>query len=259
MLWQNFTDSCTWRQLTCLSDSFVLILLSLPWCLFLWCLCLANSFLWCLLCLLLVFVFVDIGYILQNKGKQIEEGWRLMISCRSREKWSTTIWGASPDQKVIIWTNRRHDLPSILPRFPSTFISHHNLPNCPSLWNTEWTSSIRRPATLSFTPLPTPSTNTHSTAGWKSLEGRWTALSITISGSRSSRWHLTTTTTSWRPATQQCRIWSPGWSPTMYYHVLTPHVLHARPPLHPTQITSITKISESKSLKEEISLEFKSW
>ena len=113
-------------------------------------------------------------------------------------------------------------LPPIWPRCPSTVISHHNLPNCPSLWNNEWTPSIRRPATSSSTPLSTSSTNTHSTAGWKGLEGRLTALSITISGSRSgtSRWHSTTTTTSRRSALKYCRIWSPGWSPTKYYHVL---------------------------------------
>ena len=35
--------------------------------------------------------------------------------------------------------------------------------------------------------------------------------------------------------------------------------LHLHFGIHPTQITSMTKISESKSLKEEISLEFKSW
>ena len=113
-------------------------------------------------------------------------------------------------------------LPPIWPRCPSTVISHHNLPNCPSLWNNEWTPSIRRPATSSSTPLSTSSTNTHFTAGWKGLEGRLTALSITISGSRSgtSRWHSTTTTPSRRSAFKYCRIWSPGWSPTMYYQVL---------------------------------------
>ena len=135
-------------------------------------------------------------------------------------------------------------LPPIWPRFPSTVISHHNLPNCPSLWNNEWTPSIRRPATSSSTPLSTSSTNTHSTAGWKSLEGRLTALSITISGSRSgtSRWHSTTTTTSRTSALKYCRIWSPGWSPTMHYQVLMFYMRSScsssSPPLSTTSPTS---------------------